>query len=93
MGKDEAWLKDGNGDGMSKWTGITMENGKVAEIKWGYKGLSGEIARELGQLTSLTDLCLSNNQLSGTITQELGQMSSLTTLYLYDNQLSGKIPD
>ena len=47
---------------------------------------------ELGQLTNLTDLWLSNNQLTGAIPTELGQLTNLTFLNLYNNQLTGAIP-
>ena len=46
----------------------------------------------MGDLSSLTGLSLSNNQLTGTIPAELGDLSSLTGLWLYSNQLTGTIP-
>jgi Leucine-rich repeat (LRR) protein len=46
----------------------------------------------LGNLSSLTELWLWNNQLSGPIPAELGNLSSLTGLRLDGNQLSGPIP-
>ena len=46
----------------------------------------------MGDLSNLTVLNLSNNQLSGHIPAGLGNLSELTVLNLYNNQLSGSIP-
>ena len=47
---------------------------------------------ELGNLTALTPLELSRNQLSGSIPSELGNLTALQVLWLNNNQLSGRIP-
>ena len=44
---------------------------------------------ELGNLTSLRFLHMTNNQLSGSIPAELGTLTNLTILELTNNQLSG----
>ena len=54
--------------------------------------MSGTIPSEIGNLTSLRDLELDDNQLSGTIPSEIGNLTSLRDLELDDNQLSGTIP-
>ncbi len=54
--------------------------------------LSGKMPPELGNLSSLQSLELSNNQLSGEVPPELGGISSLKWLDLENNQLSGNIP-
>ena len=54
--------------------------------------LTGSIPSELGNLSNLVTLWLSNNQLSGAIPVELGNLSNLRYLRLYYNQLSGTIP-
>ena len=52
---------------------------------------TGEIPVELGSLTSLTILNLSNNRLAGAI-PDLSILTSLRELFLQDNQLTGEIP-
>ena len=54
--------------------------------------MTGEIPASLGNLTSLQQLWLFENQLSGGIPASLGSLTSLTHLYLNKNQLSGEIP-
>ena len=54
--------------------------------------MSGEIPAELGNLTSLLELSLSQNELSGEIPAELGSLTNLQYLYLWGNELSGEIP-
>ena len=57
---------------------------------WLDNDLSGEIPPELGSLSNLGLLYLSDND--GEIPAELGSLSNLTALYLSDNDLSGEIP-
>ena len=53
----------------------------------------GTVPTEIGLLTQLSLLGLSNNQLSGTIPSTLGNLVQLSYLYLYSNpQLTGIIP-
>ena len=54
--------------------------------------MKGTIPSELGKLTNLKVLNLSDNELSGTIPPELGKLTNLEELYLWDNGLSGTIP-
>ena len=55
--------------------------------------MTGEIPTELGGLTNLYSLYLSDNQLSGTIPAELGSLTNLEFVYISGNQLTGCIPD
>ncbi|CAN0483854.1 unnamed protein product, partial [Phaeothamnion confervicola] len=50
---------------------------------------TGEIPKELGQLTKLTVLSLFGNQLTGEIPKELGRFENVTILSLRNNQLNG----
>ena len=47
--------------------------------------LSGSIPPELGNLTSLEGLAVSNNDLSGTLPQELTKLTELEKFYFADN--------
>ncbi|KAK4589499.1 hypothetical protein RGQ29_020176 [Quercus rubra] len=54
--------------------------------------LSGEIPKELGNITTLTYLCLEANQFSGIVPPELGHLTNLQTLILSSNNLTGNLP-
>lgn len=56
------------------------------------RGLQGPIPSEIGNLTHLSHLSISFNQLSGSIPPELGNLKSLRYLELCSNRLSGSIP-
>ena len=50
--------------------------------------ITGEIPPEIGNLTNLTSLYLSNNQLTGEIPPEIGDLTNLTYLNLSWNELT-----
>ena len=82
------WLQDD----VINWNGVTVNNGRVTELKLNHNLLAGNLPPELGNLNNLTDLNLSYNQLNGSIPSELGNLNNLRVLYLENNQLSGIIP-
>ncbi|MFQ6633061.1 hypothetical protein Gotur_011611, partial [Gossypium turneri] len=55
-------------------------------------GITGEIPKELGNLSSLTSLDLENNRLTGDIPSSLGNLKNLQFLTLSMNNLTGTIP-
>ena len=82
---NEHWLTD---EPLSKWQGITVIDGRVTDVVLYDNRLTGTIPPELGNLSGLASLDLSNNQLTGPIPPELGKLSDLTVLYLFSNQLT-----
>lgn len=54
--------------------------------------LSGTIPSDIGLLTNLVSLSLSDSSLTGTIPQELGNLTDLQRLWLSGNGLEGQIP-
>ena len=78
---------------IGEWHGVTTDaGGRVIRIVLLFNRLNGELPRELGNLSNLTQLWLYNNQLRGPIPRELGSLSNLTILMLDRNQFSGEIP-
>ena len=69
------------------WEGVTMENGRVVELRLYNVRLGGAVPAEIGQLTSLTRLDLDNNQLTS-LPAEIGQLTSLRELSLSYNKLT-----
>ncbi|KAL2538894.1 putative LRR receptor-like serine/threonine-protein kinase [Forsythia ovata] len=55
--------------------------------------IKGAIPNEIGNLSSLADLYLDNNQLTGFIPKTLGNLRRLQRIYLEHNKLDGYIPD
>ena len=66
--------------------------GRVTRLERIGNELSRVIPPELGILSKLEELRLSDNQLGGEIPVELGNLSNLLFLALDDNQLDGEIP-
>ena len=86
---NDNWLSD---EPLDAWYGVSVSDGRVAELDLEDNQLTGTIPPELGDLSHLWSLNLARNQLTGTIPPELGDLSSLTLLYLHINQLTGPIP-
>ena len=79
---------------IEEWDGITIGGSpeRVTSLNLQFYGLTGTIPAELGRLSGLDVLALTDNQLSGAIPPELGNLRKLKILYLHFNQLSGEIP-
>ena len=54
--------------------------------------LEGTIPTQIGELTSLASLSLTNGTLTGTIPTQLGNLPGLRRVWLYGNDLQGTIP-
>ena len=77
-----------------EWEGITVGGSppRVTEITLNGAELRGIIPVELGRLTHLRVLDLSENKLGGAIPAELGGLSRLLELRLTENYVGGSIP-
>ena len=83
----------GTSDPLNDWFGVSADaNDNVTALDLSGNNLRGTLPPDLGTLTMLETLDLSNNRLSRTI-PNLSALDSLTSLDLSDNQLSGTIPD
>ena len=80
---------------IADWTGVAIgeASGRVTEILLGGMGLNGNIPKQLGSLTTLQSLDLSDNRLTGSIAAELLDLANLQELYLGGNRLTGCVPD
>ena len=83
------WL---TGADLSTWHGVTVSDGRVAQLGLYRNNLSGSIPPALDDLSNLEGLLLYSNALSGPIPSELSNLSNLTKLWLHRNALSGSIP-
>ncbi|KAM7465223.1 hypothetical protein LguiB_012785 [Lonicera macranthoides] len=55
-------------------------------------GIKGTISYEIGMLSKLTILVLSDNSLSGNLPSSLANLTSLTYLDIFNNSMNGSIP-
>ena len=88
------WDKTRN---MRFWNGVILEAPlspprRVIGLRLRNKGLTGQIPAALDNLTELTQIVLSRNQLTGSI-PALSNLTKLRGIYLEHNQLSGSLPD
>ena len=87
---NDNWLTDAP---LWDWYGVDTDvSGRVVGLDLCYNDLSGPIPSRLGNLGSLTSLCLGSNNLSGPIPPELGNLTNLAKLWLSGGNLSGPIP-
>ena len=79
---------------ITDWDGVTLGGTpqRVTGLSLMLQGLKGAIPAELGSLTGLRSLDLSQNRLTGGIPSELEGLSSLSALFLGENQLTGCLP-
>jgi len=78
---------------MDEWTGVFLnENRCVNELALDGKGLTGSIAPEIGNLSEVEHIDLSENYLTGTIPASIGELENLKSLFLNYNSLEGNIP-
>ncbi len=84
------WLSDAP---LGEWYGVsTDDDGRVKQVGLHRNALSGEIPAELGGLSNLFAMQLTDNSLSGEIPAELGSLSNLLGMVLSGNELSGCVP-
>ena len=84
------WLSDAP---IVQWPGVIVDgDGRVIELFIQGGWLSGELPKELGNLSRLRVLDLYDNRLEGEIPAELGYLPELRALNLGHNRLSGDIP-
>ncbi|KAL6840482.1 hypothetical protein ACP4OV_030292 [Aristida adscensionis] len=76
------------------WVGVLCDHRgqRVIGLEFEDMPLQGVIALQLGNLSFLTSLILSNSSLMGPVPDELGSLPRLRTLALPYNSLSGTIP-
>ena len=80
---NDGWLSDAP---LGRWQRvITDENGQVTGLDLGSNRLSGEIPTELGELSNLKLLFISDNELTGELPQSLTGLSALESLHFHDN--------
>ncbi len=91
------WLSE---PAVTRWSGITVEAGRVVQLRLWRNGLKGTIPPELEKLTELRTLTIALNRssdsipgnLTGEIPAELGNLVNLVRLELLGNNLTGEIP-
>ena len=89
-GRKGGWLGSGP---LSDWYGVGTDSlGRVITLSLERNQLTGEIPREIGELSRLRWLILDNNALTGPIPPSLGRLGHLIVLSLRNNRLTGPLP-
>lgn len=78
---------------VSTWFGITVTGDRVTRLDMVGNFTTGSLPPEIGDLTGLDYIRISNSLLGGTIPDEIGNLTNLTELWFFANQLSGPMPD
>lgn len=77
---------------MENWYGVKLVNGRVDSLGLVANGLSGKVPFQLGYLSELRKLDLSENAITDTIPEDLLNLAKLEELLLNDNSIH-KLPD
>jgi len=79
---------------VSTWSGVTLNSdGRVTGLNLYTNNLTGTIPSEIGDLTKLENLELSNNpQLTGSIPVEIGLLTKLKVFNSYSTNFTGSLP-
>ncbi|CAI9087541.1 OLC1v1021628C1 [Oldenlandia corymbosa var. corymbosa] len=85
------WLPIGGDPCGLAWQGVQCVNTNVTGIDLNGVNLGGQLSNDLGSLSSIIFIDMSNNQIGGSIPSSLPP--TIRTLSLSDNQLTGNIPD
>ncbi|CAI9757231.1 unnamed protein product [Fraxinus pennsylvanica] len=82
------------GTSFCNWIGITCgrRHRRVKYLNLAYMGLGGTIAKEIGELSFLRSLIISNNNFHGFIPDEIGNLSQLREIEMQENEINGPIP-
>ncbi|MCS6809200.1 MAG: IPT/TIG domain-containing protein [Bacteroidota bacterium] len=78
---------------LAEWQGITVENGRVTQIRLPSNGLRGRLPEVLTELTELKVLDLTDNVIRGEFPSWIVRLSRLEELRLGSNELTGKLPE
>ncbi|PKP47080.1 MAG: hypothetical protein CVT92_17205 [Bacteroidetes bacterium HGW-Bacteroidetes-1] len=79
---------------VSTWYGVTVEGGRLIKIMLYSNSLNGTLPNELGLLTKLNTLGISNELgLTGSIPEEIFSVDSLVWFGIGNCALTGKIPN
>ena len=90
-----AWTNSDNWLGSNtpcSWIGVRCQSGHVTGLWLPFNNLTGPLPPEIGNLSQLSDMALSENKLSGAIPPQIGNLSKLTVVGLHYNRLTGAIP-
>lgn len=74
------------------WNGVRCADDRVVMLNLKDLSLRGNLGPELGSLSHLQALVLSNNLFSGLIPKEIGGLATLEILDLSNNNLTGEVP-
>ncbi|KAL7109177.1 hypothetical protein ACP275_06G158800 [Erythranthe tilingii] len=79
---------------VCSWIGVTCDSGnnRVTELDISDMGLQGTISPEIGNLSSLVSLNMSENLFHGLLPTSIFNMSSLQVLSFRNNSLCGSLP-
>ncbi|XP_029128277.1 probable leucine-rich repeat receptor-like protein kinase At5g49770 isoform X3 [Cajanus cajan] len=77
-----------------RWNGIKCKDSRVISISLPDIGLTGQLSGDIGSLSELNTLDLSNNRgLTGSLPPEIGKLKKLSKLTLVGCGFTGPIPD
>jgi Leucine-rich repeat (LRR) protein len=82
-----------SGDAVTEWAGVTVEGGRITQLRLADNNLSGQLPEVISELTALRVLDLTDNNIRGAFPDWIVRIPTLEEVRVGGNRFTGRVPD